>query len=86
MYIYECVCAYLYLREASLLVQYMQDALWPRGNQLQAGVEVLEMHGVPLDLFCTVLFLQDTHSDTAVGALWFQECQHLVSLTSLPIT
>ena len=54
-----CVCVRVYLGEAGLVIQYAENAMWPRGNQLQTGVEVLEWHRVPLDLFCTVLLLWD---------------------------
>lgn len=55
----------MHLWEAGLIVQYAEDAVWPGGDQLQTGVEVLKWHWIPLDLFCTVLLLQDTHSNIA---------------------
>ena len=54
----------LYLGEAGLVIQYAEDAVRSGGDQLQTGLEVLELHGIPLDLFCTVLLLQDTHTHT----------------------
>ncbi len=52
----------VHLGEAGLIVQYAENAVWSGGNQLYTGVEVLEWHWIPLDLFCTVLLLHNTHT------------------------
>ena len=32
----------VYLWEPGLIIQYAKDAMWPRGNQFQTTVEILE--------------------------------------------
>lgn len=44
----ECACMHMFvcvnLRKPGLVVQYAEDAMWSRRDQLQTGVEVLEWH------------------------------------------
>lgn len=71
----------MYLREAGLVVQYAEDAVWSGGDQLQTGVEVLDRHGIPLDLFGTVLLLQDAHTHTHSNIADYTQLECLKAFT-----
>lgn len=61
----------VYLGEAGLVVQYAEDTVWPGADEFQTRMEVLNWHGIPLDLLSTVFLLQDTHKHTNTCTLLY---------------
>lgn len=49
----------MHLGEAGLVIQDAEDAVGAGGDEVHTGMEVLDRHGVPLDLLCPVLLLGD---------------------------